>query len=199
MSLQPESGSPLGRAGFSLIELLVAMVVMTAILGALGSALVVNQREWLSGRFWRRADEAARSALIVTETALRGAGANPMSATLTAIDPNPLAHATWDNVRVQADFGPADGDVNDLYENVQLWTANDTLYARWSTSGAAEAVAVPVRALTFAYFRSDGTQVTTAGTIGEATRVRVTVTAPGNGTGARLLRRSGWVYLRNRT
>jgi prepilin-type N-terminal cleavage/methylation domain-containing protein len=198
MSHRPKSTPPRGRRGFSLVELLVAMIVMTVLITALGSALVANQREYVTGRFWRRADEAARSALIVAETTLRATGANPMSATFTALDPNPLAHATWDNVRVRGDFTTADGDVADLYEDVQLWVANDTMFARWSTAGAAEPVAAPVRSLAFDYFRADGTAVTTTATIGQATRVRITVAAPANVQGTNLFRRSGWVYLRNR-
>jgi prepilin-type N-terminal cleavage/methylation domain-containing protein len=187
------------RRGFTLVELLVAMIVFTVIVVAIGNSLAASQREYVSGRFWRRADEAARSALILAETTLKAAGANPLSAAFTAIDPNPLSHAGWDNVRVRGDFGTPDGDVADLNEDVQLWVANDTLFARWSTAGAAEPVAIPVRSLLFEYFTATGAAVTTTAAIGTAARVRITVTAPANATGTRLLRRSAWVYLRNRT
>jgi Tfp pilus assembly protein PilX len=199
MSDRSETAAAWARRGFSLVKLLVATIVLTVLIVAMGGALVANQREYVTGRFWRRADEATRSALILAETTLRTAGANPMSAAFTALDPNPLAHATWDNVRVRGDFGPPDGDVADLHEDVQLWVANDTMFARWSTAGAAEPVAVPVQSLAFAYFAADGTAITTAGTIGQATRVRITVTAPADVQGTKLLRRSGWVYLRNRS
>jgi len=196
-----------GQAGFSLLEMLVSTVLLMAVMTALGTTMVVQQRDYISQRYWRRADEAARSALAVIETAVRNAGSNPRQiATLFtslipagSLHPNPLVAGQWNNVQVRADFNPTDGDVLDLYEDVRVWAVNDTMFVRWTTVGAAEPVAMPVRTLAFEYFRHDGSQVTTLGTIGEATRVRVTVTAPVGLTGTRTLRRSGWVYLRNRT
>ncbi len=184
--------------GFTLVELLVAVILLSVILGALGQTLVATQREYVTGRYWRRADEAARAALVVAETALRAAGANPRGITFTSLEPNPLAHATWDNVRVRGEFHNADGDVADMYEDVRLWVENDTLFARWSATAQPEPVAAPVRSILFEYFNTAGTQITTAGTIGQATRVRITVEAPADAPGVKLLRRSGWVYLRNR-
>lgn len=203
----PRIRPPRGRAGFSLLEMLVSTVLLMAVMTALGTTMVVQQRDYISQRYWRRADEAARSALAVVETAVRNAGANPrqiatLFTSLTppgSLHPNPLAAGQWNNVQVRADFNPTDGDVLDLYEDVRVWAANDTMFVRWIAGGAAEPVAMPVRTLAFQYFRHDGSQVTTLGTIGEATRVRVTVTAPVGLTGTRTLRRSGWVYLRNRT
>ena len=197
----------LGKAGFSLLEMLVSTVLLMAVMTALGTTMVVQQRDYISQRYWRRADEAARSALAVVETAVRNAGSNPrqIANLFTALSPpgslhpNPMAAGSWNNVQVRADFNPTDGDVLDLYEDVRVWAANDTMFVRWTAAGAAEPVAMPVRSLAFQYFRHDGSQVTTLGTIGEATRVRVTVTAPVGLTGTRTLRRSGWVYLRNRT
>jgi|GEM_PF-2375154 len=196
-----------GQAGFSLLEMLVSTVLLMAVMTALGTTMVVQQRDYISQRYWRRADEAARSALAVIETAVRNAGSNPRQiATLFtslipagSLHPNPLVAGQWNNVQVRADFNPTDGDVLDLYEDVRVWAVNDTMFVRWTAVGAAEPVAMPVRTLAFEYFRHDGSQVTTLGTIGEATRVRVTVTAPVGLTGTRTLRRSGWVYLRNRT
>lgn len=196
-----------GRAGFSLLEMLVSTVILMTVMSALGGAMVVQQRQFISQRYWRRADEAARSALAVVETAVRNAGSNPrqVGTLFTSLSPpgtllpDPMGTGQWNNVQVRADFNPADGDVLDLYEDVQVWVANDTLFVRWTASGSAEPVAMPVRTLVFEYFRHDGTQVTTLGALGEATRMRVTVTAPVGLTGTRTLRRSGWVYLRNRT
>lgn len=206
-NFSPRIRLPRGRAGFSLLEMLVSTVILMAVMTALGTTMVVQQRDYISQRYWRRADEAARSALAVVETAVRNAGANPrqIASLFTSLSPpgslhpNPMGAGQWNNVQVRADFNPTDGDVLDLYEDVRVWAANDTMFVRWTAAGSAEPVAMPVRTLAFQYFRHDGSQVTTLGTIGEATRVRVTVTAPVGLTGTRTLRRSGWVYLRNRT
>ena len=202
----PRIRTPGGRAGFSLLEILISTVLLMIVMSALGGTMVVQQRQYISQRYWRRADEAARSALAVIETAVRNAGSNPLQVgtlftSLTPageLHPNPLNAGQWNNVQVRGDFNPADGDVLDLYEDVRVWAANDTMFVRWTAAGAAEPVATPVRTLTFEYFRHDGVPVTTLGAIGTATRVRVTVNAPVGLTGTRTLRRSGWVYLRNR-
>ena len=192
------SGPGKNEGGFSLFELLVVTVVIGIMITALGTVVAANQRVLVAQRFQTRADEGVRVGLAIAETAMRTAGANPFNLVYTAVDPNPLGAAQWDNVRVRADFSPGDGDLADLYEDVRLWVANDTMFARWSTAGLAEPVATPVRSLQFNYFGANGAAITTVAGMPAATRVRIIVTAPANQQGTRLLRRTGWVYLRNR-
>ena len=189
--------SPMNRRGVTLVELMVVTVLLVVVISGIAGILVSQQREFVGHRATRRAEESLRAALGVSASVLRTEGANPYGITFTALEPNPMAQPTWNNVGVRSDFDAADGDVADPGEDVRLWTANDTMFARWTAGGATEAVAAPVRGLSFTYFRPDGTEITSAADVPLAVRVRVTATAPADAQTTRLIRRSAWVYLRN--
>ena len=91
----------------------------------------------------------------------------------------------------------ADADLADDFEDVQFHVASDTMYVRWRAGAPSQAAAYPVRSLTFEYFTTDGTPVTTTAGIPNATRVRLTVAVPKQPGSPLMLRRQSWVYLRN--
>jgi hypothetical protein len=99
---------------------------------------------------------------------------------------------------VVSDYNPVDGDVNDPLEDIEVWTASDTLFVRWQAGGPNAAVAFPVRSLLFQY-DSNGTALTTATNVTRAAnRVRVTIEAPRHSKTNVIARRAMWVYVRNR-
>src|SRR5687768_6487558 len=122
------------RNGFTLAELMVALtlfgVVMTAIMG-----VVLNmQRSFVRQRENARAEDAMRLGETTLTTVLRAAAANPRGmtgASAPRLDPDPLAHGIFDNIRVVSDFNPPDGDVNDPLEDVLVYQLSDTLFIRW--------------------------------------------------------------------
>jgi type II secretory pathway pseudopilin PulG len=196
MNMKP-SLRPLDRRGVTLVEIMVVTLLLVIVIAGIAGILVHQQREFVGHRATRRAEGSLHAALGVASSVLRTAGANPYGITFTALEPNPMAQPSWSNVVARSDFAPADGDVADVGEDVRLWTANDTMFARWTAGGATEAVAAPVRGLSFTYFRPDGTEITSAADVPLAVRVRVTATAPADAQTTRLIRRSAWVYLRN--
>jgi prepilin-type N-terminal cleavage/methylation domain-containing protein len=190
--------SPKGRAGFTIVELLISLTLLAVVLGSLTGVIVSMQRGYIRQRETAATDASLRMAEATLATILRAAGADPRNAGLGLLDPNPLAHALFDNVRVRADYNPADGDANDLLEDVQAWTLNDTLYVRWQAGGTGLPVAAPVRGMLFQYFAANGTMLTTPAQIVGATRVKVILIAPRHSRTNALARRDSWVYLRNR-
>lgn len=193
-----------GHKGFTLVELVVSLTLLSVIVGAVVGVTLGMQRGYVRQRETVTAEDALRIAETTIATILRSAGANPRDlsgGSAPRLEPNPLNHATFDNLRVVADFNPADGNMNGDLEDVQLWVANDTLFVRWKAAtagGVAAPVAYPVRSVLFQYYANDGTLLTSVPQVVGATRVKVTLTAPRHNRPTVLTRREIWVYLRNR-
>jgi prepilin-type N-terminal cleavage/methylation domain-containing protein len=186
------------RTGFTLIELMISITMLGIVLGALTVSMLSMQRGYIRQRDMVRSEDALRSADLIISSILRTAGANPRNMTgAGAPRIDPLA-PPFDTLRVVADFNPADGDVADLLEDVQVWALNDTLFVRWQAGAAATPVAFPVRNLSFQYDSAGTVLATNADVARAARRVRVRIEAPRHSRTNVLARRDSWVYLRNR-
>lgn len=186
------------RAGFTLTELIVSLMLLTVVMGAVFSTVLKTQREVARQQQVVQAQNAVRDAEQIISTILRTAGADPANTKLASLDPNPKGNAVYDNLRTVADFNPADKDFLDPMEDVQVHVASDTLFVRWQAGGSAHPVAYPIQSLRFAYYSSTGVPLTTTAQIATATRVKVTIVAPHSPHTSRLERRESWIYLRNR-
>ena len=187
-----------GRAGFTLIELMISLTMLGIVLGALTTSMVSMQRGYARQRETARSEDALRNGELIISSILRYAGANPRNITgAGAPRIDPLA-PPFDTLRVVADFNPADADVTDPLEDVQVWALNDTLFVRWQAGMAAAPVAFPVSTLLF-QFDSSGTILATNVDVARAAkRVRIRLEAPRHSQTDVLARRDSWVYLRNR-
>jgi prepilin-type N-terminal cleavage/methylation domain-containing protein len=185
------------RRGFTLIELMASMLLLAIIGGAITSVLIRTQRSYVEQRESSRAHETARALEQLISRFVRTARTNPFGTANTAIDPNPLARATWDNVRLRGDFNPADGDLADQFEDVLIYRQGDTVFVRWEAAGAAEPIATSVSQLLFRYYAMNGTQITNPAAIGTAARVRVTISVRGDIRSPKVATREAWVNLRN--
>lgn len=186
------------RSGFTLIELMISITMLAIVLGAMTKSMLSMQRGYVRQREMVRSEDAMRSAELIISSILRTAGANPRNMTgAGAPRIDPLA-PPFDTLRVVADFNPADADVADLLEDVQVWALNDTLFVRWQAGAAATPVAFPVRNLSFQYDSAGTVLATNADVARAARRVRVSIDAPRHSQTAVLARRDFWVYLRNR-
>ncbi len=186
------------EAGFTLVELIVVITLLSVVLGALMGVMLSIQRTYVSLRETARAQESIRTAHFVLGTIFRTAGADPQNTGLTLLDPDPQSHGTFDNVRVVSDFNPADGDVADPLEDVSVWIDADTLFVRWQAGGADQPLAFPFIELRFEYYQTDGTPVTIASQVAGATRIKFTLEAPRGPRSSAVERIESWVYLRNR-
>jgi prepilin-type N-terminal cleavage/methylation domain-containing protein len=184
------------ESGFTLIELIISMVLLGIMLAALFGTVTHTQQRYVQQRITTRSHETLGMAELTMTRLFRSARSDPKEAKLSGITPNPLNHATWDNVAIRSDFNPADGDVNDLMEDVQLSTANDTLFVRWQKNGATTPMAYPVRSILFEYYSTSGVKLNNVADVVGAARVKFTISVPGK-PGAPLVTRTTWATIRN--
>ena len=185
--------------GFTIIELIVSMSLLSMVLAGFFGAILTTQRMYTVQLAIARAEESLRAAEFAIGAVLRTAGADPNLTGATGLDPDPLGNGVFDNLRVVSDFNPADGDTDDLLEDVVVWVASDTLFVRWSAAGAGQAMAYPVSRIRFRYFANNGTEMLSAANVAAgATRVEFSMVAPRDPRSQAVERRESWVYIRNR-
>jgi prepilin-type N-terminal cleavage/methylation domain-containing protein len=195
MSARPSTRLP-ARRGFTLVEMLVAMTLLSVVMGAMISVVVRVQRDYVRQRSRSDAMASLRSSELMLGRVFRTAGADPQRIGVVGIVAAPSGAGS---VRVRADFNPADGDVADPLEDVTFDLSGGDMRVRWQAGGATTPLTRPVQSLAFEYFRRDGTQITTLANADSARRVRITITAPirrsDGTTGA--LQSVTWAYVRN--
>ena len=185
--------------GFSTIELIVTLILLSVVLAGVLNSILSIQRTYTVQFATARAQESLRSAEFTIGSVLRTAGADPNGTGTTLLDPDPLGHGSFDNLRVVSDFNPPDGDTDDVLEDVLVWVGSDTLWIRWNVGGAGQAMAFPVDSIGFRYFAWDGTELGSAADVATgAAQVLLTIVAPRDPRSATSERRESWVYLRNR-
>lgn len=188
-----------GRGGFSLIELMISLTILSVVMGALMTAVVRVQRGYVDQRERVRAQESLRVAQMTLITILRSAGADPRDLGSAQLDPDPNANGIFDDLRVISNLN-MDADYLDPLEDVRVWVGNDTLWVRWQNGGTPQALAEPIRSLTFQYYGNDGYEFTDKTQVVGATRAKFVLEAPRDPRTGTLERiESWWVQLRNRT
>ncbi len=198
--IRTRASGQLNNAGFTLAEVLVAVTILSVVLMSVTALVLSIQRGFASQREVVRAQEELRAAQMIVATVLRSAGADPNSTGQTLLDPDPMNHARFDNLRVVSDVNPADGDVSDMLEDVLIELVDDTLFVRWQAGAARQPLASPVRDILFEYYATDGTQLMTRSQVAGATRVKFMIEVPPGPRDVTPERiESLWIYLRNRT
>lgn len=188
-----------GRGGFSLIELMISLTILSLVMGALMTAVVRVQRGYVDQRERVRAQESLRVAQMTLITILRSAGADPRNLGSAQLDPDPNANGIFDDLRVVSNLN-MDADYLDPLEDVRVWVGNDTLWVRWQNGGTPQALAEPIRSLRFQYYGNDGYEFTDKTQVVGATRAKFVLEAPRDPRTGTLERiESWWVQLRNRT
>lgn len=186
------------RPGFSLIETILSLTLLTVVVGALFGLVVNVQRGYTVQQESLRAEETLRTVELTLRTVLRSAGADPLATGQALLDPDPLGHGRFDNLRVRADHNPPDGDFADEMEDVRVRLQGGTVEVQWQAGAAWQPIAEPVASLAFEYFDDNGSPCTTAAQLAAARRVRIVVEAPDRTRPGALFRRESWVFLRNR-
>ncbi len=185
--------------GFTIVELIVSVALLSVVVVGVFNSILTTQRMYAVQSATARAQESLRAAEYTIGTVLRTAGADPNGTGTTFVDPDPLGTGGFDNLRVVSDFNPADGDTDDVLEDVLVWVGSDTLWIRWSAGGADQAMSYPVTSIEFRYFAYDGTELATVADVASgAAQALVTLVAPRDPRSQEVERRESWVYLRNR-
>ena len=109
------------EAGFTLLEFLIAMAITTVVLGATVGLAATIQQAYTSDFDDVAVERIAHLLLDWIARYLRPAGSNPYScAVFQPIWMDPNGTGTNNNVRVQADINPPDGDCTDAEEDVTI-------------------------------------------------------------------------------
>jgi prepilin-type N-terminal cleavage/methylation domain-containing protein len=109
------------EAGFTLLEFLIAMSITTVVLGATVGLATTIQQAYTSDLDDAAIEQEVRYSLDWIARYLRSAGSNPYScAVFQSIWMDPNGTGSNNNVRVQADINPPDGDCTDSEEDVTI-------------------------------------------------------------------------------
>lgn len=188
------------RAGFTILELVISMTVLSVVLGATTILLLRVQQQYTLQRGVSATHEQLRSLELTLTRLFRTARADPMAkaGANAAMVVNPIGRVNWDNVELRADFNPVDGLVNGNLENVRVELTKDTVFVRWKKGGTPEPIAYPVKELRFQFYALSGTELTDAtAAASQSRRVKVTIGIPAGGGSAAVIRRETWMSLRN--
>ena len=184
--------------GFSLVEAVVSLLLLSLILGSMFAAVITVQQAFTRQQATVRSQEALRAAEMIIANILRTSRADPTDTGGGLLDPDPFNLGVYTTLRTRADFNPPDRDFDDPLEDVTVGVSNDTLYAIWQSGGAIQPLAYPVDSLLFEYFNDAGAALTTDAEVSGATKVRVTLVAARDPLSESVERRVSWIYLRNR-
>jgi hypothetical protein len=189
----------IGKAGFGTLAMIVALALLGFTLVPVLGTVVTAQRGFVKSREQARAAGSVRYAHLALTRLMRIAGSSPMGPDIQGIDPDPMANGNFDNVRLRADYNPADGDILDAAEDLIFFVRSDTMYVKSGLAGVEEPYLIGVDSLAFEYFASDGSVISDPALVNEyAVAAEVTIRSKGetrSGAPERLL--AGYVHLRN--
>jgi len=185
-------------AGFTIVGMLVAFVILGLVMSPLIHTLVTAQEGFVKSRQRARTASSVRYAHLALTRFLRNAGSSPYSVAIAGIDPDPRGDGVFDDVRIRADYNPADGDTDDLAEDLTFYVRADTMFMRSGSDGVEQPYLIGVDSLAFEYYDWNGNVITNRDRVTErAASVRIVVRGPA-GPGAPAVRTlAGLVRLRN--
>jgi prepilin-type N-terminal cleavage/methylation domain-containing protein len=143
--------------GMTMVELLVSSAVMLVVLSVTttvmtkSSTMFTQQRAALGGR-----NSAGAAVDLLTRLLRQSSCLSATAVYCQSIFPDPDGNNLFDSVRVQADWNPRDGDINDPYEDVLFVVANGILWKREPSDAALVAFSDQVQSLRFTYTNQNG-------------------------------------------
>lgn len=160
-------------AGYSLVDLLVALAVGGGLMASTLTLLHLGLRAWVWGAARVDAQQSARYAVERMASELREAGYDP---TVAGIAPVVLAEPA--RVVFQRDFN-GNGVVDPTRERVTYLLRPGETILRRDAGGGAQPVVEQVRAFRLTYLDRAGAETTDAAAV-TAVRIRLEVGAPGS-------------------
>ncbi|MFQ5766851.1 MAG: PilW family protein [Acidobacteriota bacterium] len=120
--------------GFSLLELLVSMTVISLGMSIVAGLIIQNSRINKSTQMKAEVQSNARNSLSLISQALRTAGWDPLNTGFSAVATDPDLTDDVSTLEVFADLN-GDGDIDDLGESVLIRHVGDQIEWRRSNSG----------------------------------------------------------------
>ena len=175
------------EAGFSMIELMICTVVVSIVLAMVTSILATSQKTYVDQRQLLETQTNAVTALDTMVRLIRMAGSNPENISgLNALDPDPDGNDVFDSIRIQADWNPADGALDDDYEDVIFATGSDVLTIKEPSDTNAVPFLEGINSITFSFLDSAGASIADPETsVADIAVVRISLTAQAVGNLAR--------------
>jgi type II secretory pathway pseudopilin PulG len=152
--------------GFTLVGMMVAFVVLGLVLSPLIRTLLTAQEGFVRSRQRAQTASSVRYAHLALTRFLRNAGSSPYGVPIEGIDPDPRGDGVFDDIRLRADFNPADGDTDDPGEDVTFYVRADTMFMR-SANGVEQPYLIGVDSLAFEYFDWRGDVITNPDRVAE--------------------------------
>ena len=146
-------------SGFSLIEMMIAVVMFTIILGILAGMITGVTRSYTREVPRLEALNNANAAMDSLVQVIRMAG-NSMSPTTQAIFPNTTT-ATGTQIRIKSDWNPVDGTLGgNTLEDVTFTTSGGIMYKQEPGDTSPVALYDGIGSLSFTYFDRSNNQIT---------------------------------------
>ena len=141
-------------------EVAISIVLMTMLTLLLGQIVQGVQTSYTQQIALMEAQDTARTAADFLVRLTRMAGNNPRRiAGLTPVIADPDGNGQWDSIRIQSDWNPPDGSLDDPFEDILFSTANAVLLT--TEPGDIEPVDFleGVQSIAFNYFDKDGNPI----------------------------------------
>jgi len=185
-------------AGFTIVGMIVAFVVLGFVLSPLVRTLLTAQEGFVTRRQRTQTAGSVRYAHLALTRYMRNAGSSPYRVPIEGVDPDPRRDGVFDDVRLRADYNPADGDTDDPGEDLTFYVRADTMFMR-SGGGVEQPYLIGIASLAFEYYDWNGVVITDPDRVTDrAASARIVVrgrVGPADKPSARVL--SGHVRLRN--
>ncbi len=186
-------------AGFTIVGMIVAFVVLGFVLSPLVRTLLTAQEGFVRSRQRTQTANSVRYAHLALTRYMRNAGSSPYLVPIEGVDPDPRRDGVFDDVRLRADYNPADGDTDDPGEDLTFYVRADTMFLRSGGDGVEQPYLIGVDSLAFEYYDWNGVMITDANRVTERAASALVVVRGRAGPAARLSVRTlaGLVRLRN--
>jgi type IV pilus assembly protein PilW len=172
------------EAGFTLVELMIAIVVALIVTAAVYAAYVVQQRTYKAQEQVAEAQQNIRAALLLMCRDLRMAGYDPTgdaNAGITAATQAGIRFTLDDAGAAATDpfTGDSDGDTADANEDIEYALNGTTLGKQTGGAGGFQPIAEDIQALEFRYTLGNGTNTMapTAAELKEIVSVNISILA----------------------
>ena len=158
----PSSAPSRRDAGFTLAELLISTIIVLITLGITTTAIVATQRNYAAQRERLETGNQARTAMDAMTRLIRMSGSNPLNMALTPLSVDPDVNNQYDSIRIQSDWNPADGVLDDPYEDITFSVVGGQLVKQEPGDPGPVLFAEHIQGMTFTYRDTNEVPITNA-------------------------------------
>ncbi len=141
-------------------ELVISIMLMTILTLLVGQIVQAVQTSYTEQMALLEAQDSARTAADFLVRLTRLAGNNPRRiAGLTPVIADPDGNGQWDTIRIQSDWNPPDGSLDDPFEDIIFSTADEVLLSTEPGDIQPVEFLEGIQSIAFNYFDKDGNPI----------------------------------------